>query len=384
MRYLGVVIAVFALLSILPVALLTWFGFLTGAILLPEEMGAAQNGDPSIVAEPFSLRYWAALKIPRIAREQPEIVLVGSSRGMELRSAMFAPYKFYNASLTAWTLDQEITMIDLIMQVSKPRIIILGVDYFMFTNRYVDAMARERTMIFGNGWRYRFRSCANLAREFWKRPALVGELFEDWRRGNVPVKSGAVTLLGLDAIRGPTGFRFDGSMLLPRGSYAQARNLIAANEELIHAVNGGPFIDKRQYEALQRLAAIGRERGVTLIAVQWPIFKATVGVLDNDSNYHYYSGVWREFESADFRETIDGLGVPFFDMSRDPMNGDGDFFTDAAHPTEFGLSLAISHLLEDPGFRRFFPNIDNERLRAERARALERGQRFEVYDNSKW
>ena len=230
MRYLGVVIAVFALLSILPVALLTWFGFLTGAILLPEEMGAAQNGDPSIVAEPFSLRYWAALKIPRIAREQPEIVLVGSSRGMELRSAMFAPYKFYNASLTAWTLDQEITMIDLIMQVSKPRIIILGVDYFMFTNRYVDAMARERTMIFGNGWRYRFRSCANLAREFWKRPALVGELFEDWRRGNVPVKSGAVTLLGLDAIRGPTGFRFDGSMLLPRGSYAQARNLIAANE----------------------------------------------------------------------------------------------------------------------------------------------------------
>ncbi len=308
-RYLATMATLLVLLSIPPAVTLVWFGVLTGAILLPEEMGVAQNDDTSVVAMPFDLRYWAALKIPRIAKEQPEIVSIGSSRSMEIRNAMFAPYKFYNASLTAWTLDQEITMIDQITRVSRPRIIIVSLDYFMFTNRYADAMARERTMIFGNDWRYRLRSCANLAREFWRRPAFIGELREDWRLGNVPVKSGAVTLLGIDAIRGKTGFRFDGSTLLPSGTYAQAPNQTAANEGLIRAVNGGPSIDHRQYQALERLAEVARKHGVTLVAIQLPILKASVDVLDNDMSYHYYSGVWREFESSEFRKKLDDLGI---------------------------------------------------------------------------
>ncbi len=380
-RYLSVVVAIFALLSVMPAVTLTWLGFVTGAALLPEEMAAAQNSDPSIVALPFDLRSWAALKLPRISAEQPEIVLIGSSRGMEIRSAMFAPYKFYNASLTAWTLDQEATMIDMITHASKPKIVIVGMDYFMFTDRYADTMARERTMIFGNGWRYRFKSCLNLVREFWKRPALAAELLENWQRGNVPVKSGVVTLFGIDAIRGVTGFRFDGSTQVPLSTYDLAPNQLAANLGVLQAVNGGPSIDKRQYDALQRVAAIGRERGVTVVAIQWPIFKATVDILDNDASYRYYSGVWREFESADFRKIIDDLGVPFFDLSRDPMNGEGSYFTDAAHPTELAMSVALTHLLEDARFKGLFPAMNAERLRTEREMALQRGERFEVYGN---
>jgi hypothetical protein len=379
--YLTTLIAVFVLLSALILFPLIRIGFMTGAILLPEEMGAVQNGDPSIVAEPFNLRYWAALKIPRIAKDQPEIISIGSSRGMEIRSAMFAPYKFYNASLTAWTLDQEITMIDQITQVSKPRVIIVGIDYFMFTDQYADAMARERTMVFGNGWRYRYQSCINLLREFWNRPPLFAELLEDWYREKFPIRRDSLTLLGVDAIRGTTGFRFDGSMLLPRGTYEQAPRKLTANEGIIQAAPGAPEIDARQYQALERLAAFGRQRGVTLVAVQLPIFKATIDFLDNDPSYHNYAGIWRDFESPEMRKRMQDLGIIFFDMSRDPMNADGEFFTDAAHPTESAMSVAVMHLLDDPRFQTLFPALGAERLRAERAAALAKGEKFEIYGN---
>jgi hypothetical protein len=45
------------------------------------------------------------------------------------------------------------------------------------------------------------------------------------------------------------------------------------------------------------------------------------------------------------------------------MTSDGRYFTDAAHPTETGISVAISDLLRDERFRRIFPAIDPERLR---------------------
>jgi hypothetical protein len=380
-RYLATLTAVFVVLSAAILVPLMWIGFLTGALLLPEEMGAAQSHDPNIVAEPFSLRYWAALKIRRIAKDQPEIVSIGSSRGMAMRSAMFTPYKFYNASLTAWTLDQEIIMIDQITQVSKPRVIIIGIDYFMFTNRYADAMARERTMIFGNGWRYRYESCLNLLREFWSRPTVVAKLIEDWWHGKFPIKSDAVTLLGIDAIRGITGFRFDGSMLLPRATYAQAPKNTAANEGLLQAAPGGPSIDTRQYQALERLAAFGRQRGITLVAIQFPILKATVDFLDNDKSYHNDSGIWREFEGVQMGKMMKDLGFIFFDMSRDSISADSELFIDAAHLTESGMSVTITHLLDDARFRAQFPDISAARLRMDRARALERGDRFEVYGN---
>jgi hypothetical protein len=381
-RYLAVVLGVFAPISAILLCAVVWLGSLSGAILLPEEMGAEQNADPAIVALPFHLRYWAALKLPRIAEEQPEIVSIGSSRGMELRSAMFAPYKFYNASLSAWTVDQEITMVDRITQVARPRIIIVGLDYFMFQGQYARDMARERTMRFANGWWFRHESLGNMMREFWNQPALLADLIDSWRIGNIPIRSGTVKLLGLDAIRGVTGFRFDGSMLLPQSYYASAPAQIAANKGVIDATLGGPAIDPEQYDALERLAAVGRQRGIKLAAIQFPMLKTTVDYLDYNPAYHDFAGVWREFESAQMRERLEKLGFIFFDMSHDPMTADSQLFIDAAHPTESGMSITMMHLLDDPRFRALVPDISAERLRSERDAALQRGDKLEVYGNS--
>jgi hypothetical protein len=380
-RYLLVLSFVFLILSVPFIAPTLFFGAITGAILIPEEMGEAQGKDPSAVVLPFDLRYWAALKVARIAKEQPEVVSIGSSRGMELRSATFAPYRFYNASLTAWTLDQEVSIIDQITRVSRPRVIIVGIDYFMFTDRYADAMARDRSMEYENGIRFRVHSCADLLREFWKQPLLAGQFFDDWRQGKSPTISGSGKLLGVHAIRNTTGFRSDGSMLVPSTTYDAAAAKLAANEGILKAAPGAFNISDRQYKALERLAALGRDRGVELVAVQWPIHHGTVDFLDNDVGYHDLAGIWRQFESPDMRRRMEALGFIFFDMSRDPMNGNGEFFIDAAHPTEAGMSVAISHLLEQPRFRALFPDINADRLRADHAAAIARGDKFEVYGN---
>jgi hypothetical protein len=380
-RYLIILSITFLSIGMFSVTAASFFGFVTGAMLTPEEMGDAQTKDADTVALPFDVRYWAALKLARIAKLQPEIVSIGSSRGMELRAAMMAPYIFYNASLTAWTLDQEVTMVDQIARVSKPRVIIVGLDYFMFSDQYTDPMNRERSMSFSNGFLFRVRSCANLLREFWKQPALVRMFFDHWRHGTLPIRSGPVALLGVDAVRGTTGFRPDGSMLLPRGSYDGAPAKLAVNEGVIQAAPGAPRISDRQYQALERLAELGRDRGITLIAVQWPIHHGTIEFLDHNPGYHDLAGVWRQFESTAMRRKMEDLGFVFFDMSRDSIAYNDELFIDAAHPTEFGMSLAVSHLLDQPRFRAILPKIDGERLRTDQASATARGNRFEIYGN---
>ena len=51
--------------------------------MLPEDMGAVQSLNAEIVVEPFDLHYWAAMKIQRIAYDQPEVVSIGLSRGTQ-------------------------------------------------------------------------------------------------------------------------------------------------------------------------------------------------------------------------------------------------------------------------------------------------------------
>jgi hypothetical protein len=376
--YISLMTAVFLALSVVILTPLVWAGLATGSILVPEEMGRAQTADPSIIALPFDLRYWGALKLQRVADEQPEVIWVGSSRGEALRAAMFAPYRFYNASLTTWTLDQQIAILDHVTRVSKPRIVMLGIDYFMFTDQYADGMNRERSMVFDNGLRYRIQALFNLVRQAWTRPALIGELISDWRAGRIPVRDRGATFLGMDAIRGVTGFRADGSMLISRGNYARSAQQVADNVGILEMAPGGPSIAIRQYRALKRLAGLARERGVTLVAVQLPMYKATVDFLDQSTNAGY-AGLWREFESETMQRTLKELGFAYLDLSHDSMIEDGGLFLDAAHPTESGAALVVMRLLADPQFQALLPLIDGDRLQADRQAAFARGDKFEVY-----
>jgi hypothetical protein len=371
---LQILIAASAVVALFSLLFVTWFGGKTGATMLPEEMGIVQSEKPEIVVEPFDLKYWAAMKIQRIAHDQPEVVSIGSSRGHQMRSAMLKPYRFYNASLTAWTIKQEIEMVDRITTVSKPRVIIVGLDYSMLVAQFAAAMNSERTMQFDNGLRYRYRSSVSALKMITSQPALLSAIWN--KKGENPPH-----FLGLHAFQTSTGFRFDGSRMLPRAVYQAAPNYLARNVGQIDAVPGAPHADPGQLSELDKLAKLARERGVLLVAIQYPIYKVSVDYLDSEPSYRFSSGVWREFQSDEMQTRLRKLGIIFFDLTRTEMTSDGRYFTDAAHPTETGISVALSVLLHNQQFRSIFPAIDPGRLVADREAAIARGDAFEIYGN---
>ena len=57
------------------------------------------------------------------------------------------------------------------------------------------------------------------------------------------------------------------------------------------------------------------------------------------------------------RKGMEDVRVILFDMSRDPMTADSELFTDAAHSTESGTSIALTHLLDDARFQVLFPDV---------------------------
>ena len=373
-RYLQSIFAAGAVVALFFFAFVAWVGEKSGATMLPEDMGAVQSLNAEIVVEPFDLHYWAAMKIQRIAHDQPEVVSIGSSRGHEMRSAMFRPYRFYNASLTAWTLKQEIEMVDRVTSVSKPRVIIIGLDYSMLVDQLAAALNAERTMQFENGVRYRYRSSLAALKTIVSQPILLSALWNE-KRDTIP------HFIGLHAFQTATGFRFDGSRMMPRTVYQAAPSYLARNIGQLDAVPGAPHVDPGQLSELERLAKLAKDRNVLLVAIQYPIYKASVDYLDKEPSYQFYSGVWRDFQSNEMLSRLRNLGIIFFDLTRTEMTSDGRYFTDAAHPTEAGISVAISDLLRDERFRRIFPAIDPERLRADRGKAAARGDAFEIYDN---
>jgi hypothetical protein len=58
-----------------------------------------------------------------------------------------------------------------------------------------------------------------------------------------------------------------------------------------------------------------------------------VDYLDTNTAYRQYSGVWREFESPQMRQTLEQMGIRLFDLAHDPLNGERETFVDAYHPS---------------------------------------------------
>jgi hypothetical protein len=263
-------------------------------------------------------------------------------------------------------------MVERITKVSHPRVIISGIDYLMFVDSFADDMNNERTMRFDNGLGYRYDSSAVALQTIRKDPKLLH--FLDPRV--------APKFLGLHARTFKTGFRFDGSRLWPHFVYDEAPGMLAKNLGQIDPNVGSLHLGERQLRGLERLASLCRERGVLLVAIQLPYYKATVDRLDDDETLWAKTGVWREFESQAMQQRFRDLGIVFFDLARSAMSSNGIYFTDAAHPTETGMSVVISELVKDERFRQLFPLIDARKLQQDRDQALNRGDPFEVYGNN--
>jgi hypothetical protein len=376
-HYLAVVFSGLVVALVLAFAVLTWVGQRTGSTTSFGRIVERQRKDPGLIALPFDLRYWAMYKLEGIALNKPEVVYISSSRAGEFREQMFRPYSFYNLSFTAWTLDQATEILDRVSRTNAPRIVIIEFDYFMFTASWPRANA-DRSMYFNAGARYKIESGIDALRSLTKRPDLLHDCNVQILQTVPGCETAPFRYTGIQAIRAQDGFRGDGSYHYSAGRLESSKQNLTA-QFLVQAMPGAPNIDPGQIAALERLAALARERGVTLIGIQLPLIKEGVDFLDNEPSYHHYAGVWREFDSQQMRDKFRSLGIHFFDLGRANFAGDNKNFVDAYHPSELGTLRSIISLWNDPDFRLLLPALDQARLKRDLENAERQGVVSELY-----
>jgi hypothetical protein len=377
-------VAVFAAMAIF-IAALGGLGWLSGATWTPTTMALKQKENKSVILAPADVRYYAALKVARIAVEQPEIISIGNSRCSELRSLMFRPYRFYNGCLSAWTLPQIVEVFDRVTTVSSPKTVIVSIDYFQFSDIYAAAEV-ERDPDFSEGFGYQVAALHSLASALTTPSAASSPTIRDiprFVRGDWSHDDADnITWMGPTSDRAHAGFRYDGAMQYDAGTIAMAP---AQNSNklkgLIEAVPGAPHVSQAQLATFRRLGEMARQRHVALVGVQWPILASVVDFLDHDKGYWDYSGIWREFQSAKIQREIANDGMRFFDLARAAVTTDGRNFIDPAHATESGDLAAIIEIMERPEFVELFPRLDRAGLRADYARSIQLQQYVNVYGN---
>jgi hypothetical protein len=317
-----------------------------GASATISQLAERQMEAPNIVFLPFDLRYNSAFKLHRIAEARPEILCISSSRAGTLRAEMFKPYHFYNMSFSAWTTEQLADVFERATSSASPRVVIISLDYFLFTDDWERSYAGTRTMIYDRPWFYVKSSILDFFRTAIKHPSVF-----------VNYLKASTRFIGTQAILSQEGFRNDGSYLYSQGHIDDARLHSQSATSLVNAMPGAPSMSERQKAPIERIAKLARQRDIKVIGIQLPFIRSGVDYLDNNESYRHYSGVWREFESDQTRDWLKSLGITFFDLGRSTIGNDNENFVDAYHPTELGAHRVIQQLLTFSEFREEFPAI---------------------------
>jgi hypothetical protein len=351
LRYLAIVLTVALFAGFVPPVVLFSLAKPFGASATLSQLADLQAKDPAAIILPFDLRYNGDFKLSRIEREHPDVLCISTSRAGALEASMFKPYHFYNMSFTAWTTDQMADMFERATRELHPRVVIISIDYFLFTNDWERGYSGTRTMIYDQPWRYLKSSVADFARTVVKHQ----QVFEDY------LKSPSA-FTGTQAILSQEGFRSDGSYVYSSGHIDDARLHYQTAASLVNSMPGAPGMAERQKAPIAQIAELARQRGIKLIGIQLPFIRAGIDYLDQDESYRRYSGVWREFESDQTRDWLKSLGITFFDLARSTIDDDNRNFVDAYHTSKLGALRVTQQLLTFPEFRADFPDIDSAEL----------------------
>jgi hypothetical protein len=336
---------------------------LTGAVTL-RQMAQAMRNNHKLIGLPFDLRWWALLKINRLALSPAEVVYISSSRAGTFREQMFRPYQFYNLSFTAWSIDQAISVLSRLKGKMAPRVVIVGLDYFMFTPTWAPGYT-ERNMHFSSFGRYELENGIDFIKTALKNRNILSQSADDF--------------LGAQSKETTEGFRWDGSYRFSNAHLVSSERL-KGSDYLLKAMPGAPSVDIEQFAALERFAMMAKLEGIKVIGIQLPFVREGVDFLNFNEPYKHYSGVWREFGSKQFRSRLADIGIDFFDLSKSEIDDHTENFIDAYHPSELGALRSMIYLAQDPVFKSALPLINVGTLKCDLASALSSRSTYFSYD----
>jgi hypothetical protein len=311
------------------------------------------------------------LKLEAIRRRRPEVLVLGSSRANQWRSAMFRPATFYNGSNTIYVLRDFRRVLEELGDY-VPRVIIFSLDYFVFVPDF-EAVYKNQSKDELGGWGSpeQISVINGLLDEAVLNPGAFLPPQDDGIHG--------VSAFGLSAIKTGTGVRLDGSYQyghVIRGFPQISLESAAAD---IREGKQWPIIPASQLDdallrEFERFTDLARRKGIALVGVTTPFAPQVLAAIDESPLYQ----AWRQFDSSRTKEWIRSQGVIYFDFTRlEDFVGKADEFADPFHPSEPAYIRMLLTMLDDPKFRALFPRVDPGSL----SERLKQATRLEAYRN---
>jgi hypothetical protein len=384
LRFAQHFLAVVCIPGLLAVALVIVVGWRSGATFSPVEIARMQAVDPMLLWSGDG-RYYLMYKTALAEQRHSDIVMLGHSRGGQMRSMMFKPYAFTNGSITAWTIDQLRFALDNVTRRHRLKVAMFNLDYFMLNAAYRDNWAEKSHAALSWTDRDYFDGLINLSWVVKAKPLTMLQRLPIALFSQVREAANGLSLIGPQAIASDGGFRSDGSALYDP---VRRNDAPAATHELGRLIptvpiGTGKHLDMGEAAKLRDLANLAKERGVVLVGIQLPYFKMATDLLDSGRDSGGYrgedTGIWREFSSPETKAMFEDMGILFYDLSRHPTAADPRGFIDIAHPSEAVTLAALIDMFKDPKMRAVLPDVDISRLEGTLNDAMHRQMFFDVY-----
>jgi hypothetical protein len=344
------------------------FGIASGELLPVRFIAWLQTfGKPFVFLTEFS-DHTFSLKLDAARRFKPEVLVLGSSRANQWRSAMFRPATFYNAGNSIFAIGDFSRALDELGDY-HPRVIIFSVDYFVFVP-YFDGVykGQSREELGGLGSPEQIRIIKGILKKAFHDPMAF------WPRDNHLVPT-----IGLSAIKFDRGVRVDGSYQYGQVVHGPPSFDAEAFAAEIRKGKQWPVppashLDDGLLREFERFTDLARRKGIALVGVTMPFVPPVLNAIEQSPLY----GGWRQFESQQTKEWIRSQGVIYFDFTRlGDFDGKADEFVDPFHPSETAYLRMLLAMLREPSFRGLVPNMDPVSL----GERLKQGTPFEVYRN---
>ncbi len=353
------------------VALSLWLAA-TGEFLSETQVVKLQSLGYSFIYGPKFSDHTYYHKLTAARSRRPDVLVIGPSRMLQWRSAMFKPLSFYNAGSAAYV-QQDFRRFLEDLGPYSPRVIIFPVDFF--------TLHRDWDRIFENR-SYSDRGGIGSAEETTILRALLSELRHN-PRAALPLRRDPAYGLPTLGVRAAE----DGNGLRPDGSYHYGQLLSGSTEgmdsiaDTLRRVVGGfaPFqmsdrLDRDRMKELERFAQVARSRGIRLIGVTLPYSPEIVNALDSSPRH----GNWHEFQQPSTAAWLQRLNIRYFNFTRlESFGGQSDEFVDPFHVSEPACVRMLLKMLEDPVCHEWLTGIDVELLR----KHLSDSTRLETYRN---
>jgi hypothetical protein len=305
------------------------------------------------VWSPLRVQAHARLKLAQIARDRPDVVIMGHSKLGRVRATMFRPYTFYNLTRVSWPIDTFPEILRHFPDGYHPKLILVDADFFMFSPEYTQHYdSLNVAPVYGHPISENLIAVHNAATQFLQHPELL------WQRTNYTGRPA----LGLSAIRGGFGFFKDGSELVPPLEMSRAGHSV---EDIFvlppwrDYIAGGDKMGEAEMAAFKEFVDLARQMGIPVVAVQMPMYGPAMRVVETDPNYR----ILQDFRNHVAQGYFDRLGVPFFDyMNFPPYSEDYRYFFDAVHPGEPLTAAVIAAMASDSRFHALLPHLDVQEL----------------------